>query len=687
MNKKLAGILFAIFVLIAGCGIFASCKHVCTFREWQTVNAPTCTEQGLKQRICSSCGETETQILEIDPNNHKLKKVDATNADCTNDGKTEHQQCVRCNKYFDMNGTEIPLDQIVIKAKHTLTDVSANGATCTTEGNVAYKHCTVCQKNFDGSGNELTDVTVPVDSTNHNLQPVGKVDATCTTDGTAEHNHCTRCGKNFDVNGNELTSIVIPKGHKFDSESIYCSVCKKHIIQSAEDLCKFRDSVNSGNNYADQTVILEADIELDGQWVPIGNQPRSGGDASKYFKGTFDGQNHTISGINITVNVDDYCASLFGITANAVIKNLIVQGTFTNEIDTVAGIVGCDLSLAEEETLIDNCKVENSVITGDCVGGIISRAYGAGKITISNCQTKGVFATAAKGKVGGIVCINKNFTTISNCINYAEIKGGNAGTAGIIAYANSNVLVVDCINYGTVGTLNDKYVAGILGYQAGLENVTVRDSVNNGNITGISAGGIYGVHGNSQCVTISGCKNNGEIVGVSEAGGIACTVSGTVTNCLNNGKVTATGSNGLVGGVVGRASGSEDLTVSDCSGGTAALNADYKGRIIGAVHNGLAVVYLSVDDNNGDDYSEGLPTVGCVGMYTAYSTMVVQSGTLRGQTVSIDGNGAAGWIVIEAEARWVGYDESDEKTTWLWNKNTQQFEKTSATPIPLQPKN
>lgn len=564
--------------------------------------------------------------------------------------------------------------------------VTVTASNCTQTG-LRERYCT-----YDGCDKKETQV-IEIDPTAHSFEPVEGKEANCTEDGSVAYNHCTRCNKNFNDNNEELSpsDIVIEKSHTgFNDETLYCSACEKYIIKTAEQLKKFRDSVNNGKNYSGELIELEADIDLSNEdWTPIAAVTRKETDDSKFFKGTFDGKNHTISNVSSTNNTDNACVGLFGVTANAVIKNLNVQGVFTNNIDTVSALIGCDLSAKGEKTVISDCSI-NAVISGNCIGGILGRAYGAGETQIERCQTNGTFTATANGKAGGIVCINntnKDLTVILNCVNNAAVSGGVAGTAGIVGLANNNLKIEKCTNTGNIGTDGnaDKYAAGILGYLQGGINVTVKECENSGKICGVDAGGIFGSHGSNQEIELTDCTNSGSVNG-KFAGGIACSASGQILNCVNTGTVTgsAEAEDGTAGGIVAHVSGDTDITVRGCSGGTAEITARYAGRLIGTVHNGLSVAYLAIDDTNGDGYENGLGTVGCVGAYTAYSTMVVTEGTLQGKIVSF--GQAQGWIVINEPAKWLGYDETDQKTTWHFTYNSGDFEKTTGTPIPLQPK-
>ena len=90
-----------------------------------------------------------------------------------------------------------------------------------------------------------------------------------------------------------------------------------YIIATADDLYEFAIKVNEGDNTA--CAVLTADITLliDTNWTPIGND-------SNQYKGTFDGDGHTITGLSVDIQSDnDIYAGLFGcLGAGGTIKNL-----------------------------------------------------------------------------------------------------------------------------------------------------------------------------------------------------------------------------------------------------------------------------------------------------------------------------------------------------------------------------
>ena len=141
-----------------------------------------------------------------------------------------------------------------------------------------------------------------------------------------------------------------------------------YLIPNAETLKYVRDKINAdtaGNEWANKYYALTADIDLNGsednQWIPIGNNDVK-------FTGSFDGRGHTVSGLYINNNTEDY-QGLFGYSTGQ-IKNLMVEGTVTGK-DYVGGIVG----YASGNNIITACANKATVSGNNYVGGIAGEAY------------------------------------------------------------------------------------------------------------------------------------------------------------------------------------------------------------------------------------------------------------------------------------------------------------------------
>ena len=205
--------------------------------------AVTCTENGNKEYwTCEHCkkyflsndtnpetAKAVEQSETVIPASHKLTKVEAKDATCSESGNKEYWTCEHCGKYFLSDDTNpetakaVELSETVIPASHKLTKVEAKDATCAENGNKAYWTCEHCGKYFlsDDSNSETakaveqSETVIPA---SHKLTKVEAKDATCTEDGNKEYWTCEHCKKYFlsdDTNPEtatavELSETVIP---------------------------------------------------------------------------------------------------------------------------------------------------------------------------------------------------------------------------------------------------------------------------------------------------------------------------------------------------------------------------------------------------------------------------------------------------------------------------------------------
>ena len=67
-----------------------------SYGEWTTVTEPTCTEKGLKQKVCAHCGTVAAE--DIAATGHSSVTDVAVEATCTNTGLTEGSHCSECGE-------------------------------------------------------------------------------------------------------------------------------------------------------------------------------------------------------------------------------------------------------------------------------------------------------------------------------------------------------------------------------------------------------------------------------------------------------------------------------------------------------------------------------------------------------------------------------------------------------------
>lgn len=176
-------------------------------------------------------------------------------------------------------------------------------------------------------------------------------------------------------------------------------------IYSEAGLFSFAADVNAGNRYSGKTVVLTADLDLEGEsWTPIGDSVASY--PSVAFAGTFDGQEHTISNLTTAAEratnpdtnaADGLFGTLLGKVRNVTLKNVVITGT--HYVGAIAGYSSANVGMA-----IENCHVDGAELTsvpvmigdsydnGDKVGGIIGYCVSGDQIigcTVTDTVIKG----------------------------------------------------------------------------------------------------------------------------------------------------------------------------------------------------------------------------------------------------------------------------------------------------------
>ncbi len=164
-------------------------------------------------------------------------------------------------------------------------------------------------------------------------------------------------------------------------------------IASATDLVEFAAVVNGGENGAN--AVLTADIDMNGvAWTPIGN-------SDNRYKGTFDGQFHTID--NLKYESAEERIGIFGVVdGGCVIKNFIAgPGNEIRGTHKVGGIIGC--------------------------------SDGSGWVTLENVGHEGYVYGSGNNvcAIIGVVMNGGPATRITNCYNMGNVSGG--GESAIIA--------------------------------------------------------------------------------------------------------------------------------------------------------------------------------------------------------------------------------------------------------------
>ena len=242
-------------------------------------------------------------------------------------------------------------------------------------------------------------------------------------------------------------------------------------ISTAAQLKGFADLVNIDDKmFAGKTVMLAEDIDLGGHiWEPIGNYISN--PVRSAFKGTLDGDGHTVSNLYIDEGYTERSGSAWmgfftTIRDNATVKNLTLKDAKLDLLDdpNQAGILAAMLY----DSHVINCHVSGTITTvnsskwlgnGEYIGGMIGAVHSETYASMERCSAD----------------------VIMDCYGQAS-AGGLVGTAGFNGYSkpNAKIDIFDCFTTGIikVATKNEQFlVAGLIGFMGDIDGRVTTDSV------------------------------------------------------------------------------------------------------------------------------------------------------------------------------------------------------------------
>lgn len=456
-------------------------------------------------------------------------------------------------------------------------------------------------------------------------------------------------------------------------------------IADEGDLKILATLVNNGTkNFENEKEIKQIrNIILEQEHTAIGTQ-------SNPFKGTYNGQQNTISNININTNLTEQ--GMFGVIENATIENVVLKSGTIKGSYKVGGIVGSKnrgtIQNVENEgvTIISTgFDVYTGNVTTQVNGALSSYSY---KISstggIVGCNEDGnildckntATVNATYGGAGGIagIDIGTSAREIRNCTNTGNVTTSISeeyttivpvGIAGGIVGSSSNyALIKECKNFGdiianTSNEHNGYEVAGIAGYIIGSN---IENCINEGNIIGTTRiGGITGstwIGDNNAQIKITGCINKGKVTSnkyvkyigtfdggytweynLSLTGGIVgLNNTANIEDCHNEGEISA--DYDMVGGIVGynEQVHNKPRVITNC---TNSGNVTTKTQIAGGIMGAGYRTDITNCTNTAKISSPGLQIAGIVGFIM---TSTIENCTNSGLCSGIEQiGGIVGW--------------------------------------------
>lgn len=267
------------------------------------------------------------------------------------------------------------------------------------------------------------------------------------------------------------------------------------------------------DDYAGKTIQLTEDIDDPSKLgLPLGSRKTP-------FRGTFDGQGHTIR--NIVLNntpkgdgdndgKDDNPLSgldflgVFGYTDGATIKNLNIEIVEITNVSMNSSTATGGLAGYINNTLIENCHV--TVVSADAGGKSITASY---------------------NNAGGLVGYVNGASTIKKCSANATVKSQDYA-GGLIGQSQSNLSLTQCFAKGNVEAVG-YYAGGLMGHTLEGE-ITFSYSWASVKASRYSGGLI----GRTNSTTISNCYAAGTKVEGAISAGLIGYTNVAVKNCYWN---------------------------------------------------------------------------------------------------------------------------------------------------------
>ena len=256
-------------------------------------------------------------------------------------------------------------------------------------------------------------------------------------------------------------------------KSWYSSAATEYVIDTPAELLGLSYLVNDGSEtFEGKTIKLGANIALNtgnaSEWsesvLPVNLWTPFGSTAAP-FKGTFDGQGYSISGLYVC-SVDNE-VGMFGAAQNATFKNFSLVNSYIKSTGQRTGaIVGRVMGVSSDggygcnfSDIYVDAIVHGSKFTGGYVGCILGyatenkfeRCVFAGSVSGTDASTGGFIGNdqgafckkdgADFKAIGGVV--------MEDCINIGAIKGGTEMSGGLTG-SSQYTSFVRCVNAGTV---------------------------------------------------------------------------------------------------------------------------------------------------------------------------------------------------------------------------------------------
>ena len=238
--------------------------------------------------------------------------------------------------------------------------------------------------------------------------------------------------KKLRANGTEernLSSGITPVAGKFYNITLnydpgYTEVSEgSYTVNNEKGLKNLAELVNNGAT--DINITLTGDINLTGEWTPIGNYEQK-------YTGTFDGNGKTITGLTFNQPETNNVGLIGRLGENGIVQDVKLDKVNIKANNNVGGIVG-----GNNGGSIIGCSVSGDISGSKFVGGVMG-VVGIGNSVVTACYHEG--SVSGSEFVGGVAG-DSAYGSLTACYHAGNVSGSQY-VGGVTGFATGNLAKV-----------------------------------------------------------------------------------------------------------------------------------------------------------------------------------------------------------------------------------------------------
>lgn len=294
-------------------------------------------------------------------------------------------------------------------------------------------------------------------------------------------------------------------------------------ITSSISLSTLASNVNDGaddiNGYQNYILILTEDITISESFTPIGTPQNP-------FRGTFDGNGHTIT-FSDDITSESAYQGLFGYASGAIIKNLQIDGALLSEPTSGNSEIYSGLLLGYGNNVtIENCEVLGTTarditkrstigaLAGKLVGGSLKNVSARAEMTFSPSP-----ANSYTIKIGALLGVADN-VTIEKAVVF-----GSLSLSAVANASQSNFYIGGMIGELERGSITDSVSGASISvttsqnqnYVTGAIVGNILTAPQNGRISSVSYSSALSAYGNAGSYSPANLNTNDSVINISDS--------------------------------------------------------------------------------------------------------------------------------------------------------------------------